>query len=354
VTFRGTIGEARKELRRLIGSVDTGEHVAPDRTTLADWVAEWLVLRGREVTVGTAEHYAELLRVHVIPTLGNRRLQDIKVGQIDRLYGELALHLSARSVRHVHVVLKSCLKTAVNKQRLADNPAARATTHKPKDSTAWNVLDPDQLKALVRGFKDTAMYGIVCVAAFTGMRRNEILALRWEDIDFAKSTIKVVQAVQKTKQSGPGFKGPKTDLGKRTIEIDPALLGLLRAEHARHLRLMVGIPDGVEVDTSLVRLPPGALVFPSLATLFDFTRPRTPTTTTKEFTKRAAALGFPIRLHDLRHSHATILLSKGMPVHDVAARLGHDAAMLLKVYAHRLPKADKRAADIMGAIATGL
>lgn len=75
---------------------------------------------------------------------------------------------------------------------------------------------------------------------------------------------------------------------------------------------------------------------------------------TKQFVERAAVIGFPIRLHDLRHSHGTILLSKGMPIHEVAGRLGHSAAVLLKTYAHRLPEGDQQAAAIMGAITRGL
>ena len=174
VTFHGSLSEARAELRRLLNTADTGTHVAPTRTTLNDWVTKWLELRQRSVSTKTAEHYGALLKVHVLPVLGERALQDIDVTEIDKLYGRLAEHLSPRSVRHIHVILKACLRAAVLKRRLADNPVARADATKAKESDAWNVLDADRLNALVQGFKGTALYGIVCVAAFTGMRRNEI------------------------------------------------------------------------------------------------------------------------------------------------------------------------------------
>jgi integrase len=353
-TFHGSLSDARKELRRLLRTGDTGEHVAPERLTLAQWVEEWLELRQRKVSARTAEHYAELLRVHVLPTLGARLLQQIQVTEIDGLYRELARHLSPRSVHHVHVVLNSCLKTATLKRRLADNPAARADTPKADESDAWTVLDADQLTALVRGFKGLPLYGVVCVAAFTGMRRNEILALRWSDVDFDKSQIKVCRALEDTKRNGRGVKEPKTERGKRTIAIDVALLGLLRAEREKHLRIKAGIADGAAVDLSLIRLPAEALVFPSPMAPFDFIRLRNPTSTTKQFTKRAAAIGFPVRLHDLRHSHGTILLGKGVPIHEVAGRLGHDAAVLLRTYAHRLPKVDEQTAMLMGSITKGV
>jgi integrase len=353
VTFHGSLSEARAELRRLLNTADTGTHVAPARTTLADWVTEWLELRSRSVSTKTAEHYAALLNVHVLPVLGERPLQEIDVAEIDKLYGRLAEQLSPRSVRHVHVILKACLRAAVLKRRLFDNPAARADTPKAKDSDVWKVLDADKLNALVQGFKRTSLYGIVCVAAFTGMRRNEILALRWIDIDFVRSTIKVCRAIEETKAKGRTIKEPKTERGKRTIAIDAGLLELLRAEHRQHLAITAGT-DNPQVSLGLVRLPADALVFPSLVQPFDFTRPRNPTSTTKLFMKHAAKLGFPIRLHDLRHSHGTILLARGVPLHEVAGRLGHTAAVLLKTYAHRLPKEDQRSAEIIGALTRGL
>src|SRR5262245_52544411 len=98
-----------------------------------------LALRQRKVSAKTAEHYSELLRVHVLPALGERPLQTIDIADIDALYNDLSQRLSARSVHHIHVILKSCLATAVLKRRLADNPVARADAPQTKDSDAWNV-----------------------------------------------------------------------------------------------------------------------------------------------------------------------------------------------------------------------
>ena len=321
-TFHGTLSEARKELRRLLKAGDDGVHVAPARSTLADWTTEWLALWERKVTAQTLEHYAK--------------------------------RLSPRSVHHVHRVLNCCLRTATKKMRLVDNPAARAEAPRAKQSDASAALDAEQLNTLVRGFMDTPLYGIVCVAAYAGMRRAEILALRWTDVDFAGSKITVRRSIEETVRYGRRTKEPKTDRGKRTIAIDAGLLEILRAEHDQHRRIMAGVGEGVQVDLSLVRLPPDALVFPSLATPFEFTRLRRLTSVSKQFATRAAALGFRIRLHDLRHSHGTILLSRGVPIHEVGGRLGHSAAVLLTIYAHRLPKEDERSAAIIGAITKGL
>jgi integrase len=151
------------------------------------------------------------------------------------------------------------------------------------------------------------------------------------------------------------IKGPKTERGKRTITIDDDLIGLLLAERDRHLRIVAGVPDGVAVDLSLVKLPPGALMFPNLgAQDSSFMTLRNPRNTTKEFMRKAASLGFPgLRLHDLRGAHETLLLDAGVPVHVVAARCGHDPAVLLRSYAKRTRKADKSAADAIAELSRG-
>jgi integrase len=117
---------------------------------------------------------------------------------------------------------------------------------------------------------------------------------------------------------------------------------------------MAGVPDGAAVDLSLVKLPPGALIFPSM-TDTDFTRLRDPTSVTKQFRRHARRLGFPtLRFHDLRGTHETILLNKGVPLHVVAARCGHDPAVLLRSYAKRTQGADSSAAEVIGQLSKNI
>jgi integrase len=131
------------------------------------------------------------------------------------------------------------------------------------------------------------------------------------------------------------------------------LIALLCLERAKLQRLQAGVPDGYSVDLSLVKLPEDALMFPNLTARDSnaLTSLRTPSNVTKEFLRRAALLGFPdLRLHDLRGTHETLLLDAGVPVHVVAARCGHDPAVLLRSYAKRSKKADTSAAAIIGAL----
>ena len=293
-SFRGSIGEARKELRRLIKSADDGQHVAPDKLTLAAWADRWIALQRRGdadqlrrelVNARTLERYEELLRLHVVPTLGSRPLQRISATEIDELYTQLETRLSTRTVHHVHTVFGACLNAAVRKGLLVVSPASKAEAPVPNESDAGQVLDQDQLTALLTGFRGSVLYPIVAVAAFTGARRNEILALRWSDFDPARSTLTIARSLEETKAHGRRFKEPKTRRGSRTIAIDAGLAALLSTEREKHLRLTAGVADGTDVDLSLVKLPDGALMFPTPGE--NITRPRDARSLTKEFVRRA-------------------------------------------------------------------
>ena len=153
--------------------------------------------------------------------------------------------------------------------------------------TAW-LLEADQLPKLVQGFKGSTLFPIVATAAFTGTRRNEILALQWDDLDAEKKTLRIERALEETDAHGLRIKGPKTERGKRTIAIDDQLIALLLAERERYLRVMAGVSDRTTVDLSLVKLPEGALMFPNPPARgedFSFTKLRNPRNTTKEFVR---------------------------------------------------------------------
>jgi integrase len=364
-TFSGsTKAEARKELRRLIRSGDTGEHIEPDRMTLGQWIEHWISIgcpgnkQRRGVGQRSIERYAELLRYHVVPTLGGRPLQQVRASEIDALYAKLAERLSPRSARHVHSVLNACLGLATRTRKLSRNPMLElAKVPSPGEADHGIALEAEQLRALVQGFKGSALFGIVATAAFTGARRNEILALQWADLDAENKTLRIERAIEETKRHGLRLKAPKTERGKRTITIDAELVALLIAEREKHLRLVAGVSDTAAVDLALVKLPKGAMMFPdppAPGESFSLTKLRNPRNTTKEFVRKATALGFPsLRFHDLRGTHETLLLDQGVPVHVVAARCGHDPAVMLRVYAKRTRKADVSAADAIAALTKG-
>jgi integrase len=331
VTFHGTLSDARKELRRLIRTGDTGEHVAPSRVALNQWAGQWLALLARGEANGkrrrglvgarTRQRYSELLKLYVLPALGDRPMQQITATEIDNLYIKLEARLSTGTVRHVYVCLRAALAVAVRKGYLQKNPADDADVPRPEETKVGQALETAELKRLLDGFRGSVLYPVVCTAAFTGVRLGELLALRWSDLDPAAKTLAVQRAIEQTTEYGRRLKEPKSRRGIRAIVIDDALLALLLAEREKYLRLAAGVPDGVQVDLSLVKMPADALMFPSppmSGEAFDFTRLRNPKSVTKETRKRFRKLGFAtMRFHDLRASHGTALLDAGVPVHVV-------------------------------------
>lgn len=363
-TFRGSLADARKQLRALLKASDDGTHVAPDKITLGQWAEQWLAAgapgrRQRRVGRRTLERYGELLRCHVVPTLGARVLQQIQATEIDALYIKLEGRISPRTAHHVHTVFGACLGTAVRKGLLGTTPLARVEkVPSPGESDHGIVLEQDELRRLVDGFRSSVLFPIVAVAAFTGARRNEILGLRWSDLHVETKTLRIERAVEQVRKQPLSLKEPKTARGKRTIMIDEGLLHILITEREKLLRIVAGVPESVAVDLSLVKLPEDALMFPAAPAPredFSFAKLRNPSSTTKEFVRKATKLGFSgLGLHDLRGTHETLLLDAGVPVHVVAARCGHDPAVLLRIYAKRTRKADKSAAAVISALANSV
>jgi integrase len=379
-TFSGTKAEARKELRTLVNSGDTREFVVPNKITIGQWIDQWLDAgapgrRKKKVSQRTLERYGELLRTHVKPVLGDRPLQQLKAPEIDQLYASIAAaaEIAPQTQHHVHVVFGSMLATAERTGMITVNPMVRVqqipnpaalildelTDEDEADDDLGEGLDEVGLAALVTGFKPSSLYPVVGTAAASGARRNELLAFRWTDLDVEKKTVRVRRAWEQTKKFGMRLKPPKTKRGLRTIELDDATIAMLVAERERHLRYHAGIPDGVDVDLSLIRLPPNSLMFPAVpepGEEFDLTKPRNPRNFSKEFARRADLLGFgTTRFHDLRGIHATALLDAGIPVHTVAQRIGDDPAVLLRNYAKRkrTKKANDNLSSAIGVFAAG-
>lgn len=260
--------------------------------------------------------------------------------------------VSERTRHHVFVVTKACLAAAVRKGHRERNPADDAEGVDVEATEVGDTLPSEQFSAFLTGFNGHPLEYIVTVALRTGARRNEILAIRHADIDYKTSTLRIARSVERTIAYGTRFKLPKTGKGRELV-IDADLVALFRRERDKLARIIAGVPEGADVDLSLVKVPDDALVFwavPRSGPL-TFGTPRDGGEISKQFRKQATKLGYPkLRFHDLRGSHETALLDAGVPVHVVAARCGHSPAMLLKTYAERTQQADTKAADALATI----
>lgn len=376
--FTGTVQEAKDKIIERLHAGATGQHVDRDKITVGEWIKEWIAAgaprghgkRRKPIGQRALERYEQLMNEHVRPVLGETRLQQLQPSNIDGLYDGLkGKKISARTAHHVHTVFNSCLGTALRRKLIVVNPMAAVERSPDPEARPDDVesgqeesvdaigegLSPDDLKTLVAGFGPSSLYPVVALAAATGARRGELLALRWSDISVDKKMLRIEWALEQTKKHGVTRKRPKTKRGWRTIDLDEATIAMLLKVRDRHMRIHAGIPDGVDVDLSLVKLPAEALMFPAEpapGSAFSFTAWRNPRNFSKEFARRAGLLGFgATRFHDLRGIHATALLDAGTPVHIVAQRIGDDPAVLLRNYTKR--QRTKQASDNLAATISG-
>lgn len=325
---------------------------APTSMTLAEWAASWgeQYLK-RAVTVRSYERQMSIVNRQILPALGSIQLQKLSTVRINEFYRDLeSTGLSAATVRYAHIVLGSCLKSAVKIGVLARSPVANASPPRGKSESGGRSLMQAELEKLLNGFDGDPLFVLVALAAGTGARINELLALEWAALDWSTKTLRIDAALKPTK-AGLDRGMPKTERSRRTIRFDDGLAVLLRAERDRQeteQRMIHGI--GRDVTTLRSLLPERALIFP--ASPLDPVKPRRHGPISKGLARRAASLGLGrVRFHDLRHTHATLLLQAGVPVAAVSARLGHaNAAVTLGIYSHATSDAEAAAASVAGSL----
>jgi integrase len=338
-TFKGTKREAALELARLVAGAAKGEYVDPSKMTVAQFLERWeRDWAAGNVSPKTAERYGELIRKHVSPHVGRVQIQKLQPVNLSELYGKLLREtgLAARTVGHVHRVVHRALGHAC-KWGLVQRNVAELVDPPPVASAEISILRPGDVQAVLGGLQCRFLYTIAAVALATGMRRGELLALRWQDLDLDRAQIRVEQAIEETK-AGLRFKAPKTKHGRRTISLPPSIVAELRAhwKAQQEQRLSLG----------LGKAPPDSLVFATWEG-----KVRHPDGLSKEWRLAMAALKRPaITLHSLRHTHASQLIASGLDVLTISRRLGHGSpSITLSVYGHLFTNTDDRAAAIMEA-----
>ena len=325
-----------------------GEYVDRSSMTVASYLREWLETYQVAVKPTTFEGYRHNVEHYVIPRIGNQRLQALRPATISKLYRDLLDHggrregpLSPLTVDGIHRTLRKAFNDAVRvEQLLPSNPVVRATRPKARGKERADLWTTEQLRtflSVAAGHRIGAFYRL---AAYTGARRGELTHMRWADLDLdaaeltitgSAATIGAVRVEGTTK----GGRSRVVSLDAGTVEV---LRTHRRAQLAEQLAARTWWQDGDD------------LVF-----LREDGSPMHTDTPTALMPKLIAAAGLPhTRLHDLRHLHATTLLLAGVPVHVVAARLGHaDPAITLRVYAHVLREQASGIADVFAAAVDG-
>jgi len=332
ISVKGTRKDAERKLAELLHQLDTGTFMKPGKTTLGQFLEQWLKDYVCNLGPKTAESYEHIIHRHLIPFLGAITLTGLKPEHLQKCYSEkLSGGLSAQSVRHCHTVLHTALQTAIKWGLLTRNvaDAVKLPQVQRHEIQTWNE---DEIHQFLDAARDMPNYALFYLALFTGARRNELLALRWCDIDFILSQIYMTRTLHHLNTGEIVFTQPKSARSRRTIALSPSAILMLQdhKEKQKVTRAMMGIP--VKDDD---------LVFSHLDG-----SPLLPGSVTHAWIKlvRRTALK-PIRLHDARHTHASLMLKQGIHPKVVQERLGHASIQItLDTYSHVAPGLQEAAA----------
>jgi len=351
-TFRGTKKEAEFKLAELVASVGKGSYVERSNLTvhahLIARIDQWEALA--KITAKTAERYRELLANQIKPHLGDKLLQKLKPADIERWHGILKTSgrkdgrggLNARTIGHAHRLLSKALKEGMRHDLIVRNVAS---SEPPPRVSANEIvaLDAAQVKSVVEQLRGRAMFPRIITALFTGIRRGELLALRWRDVDLETRRLQVLGAIEQTKKHGIRFKVPKTKNGIRELSLPDIVVDALRDHRRGQLEFRIALGLGKLPDDALVFARPDGI-------------PYSPRAFSKEWADEAAALGHPeVTLHALRHTHASHLIDAGIDVVKISRRLGHASPTItLTVYAHLFHKRDDKSTDAINAAVAAL
>lgn len=326
--------EAQEALNAVLTELQTGTYVQPRKVLLTDYLREWLEVAAPNLCGKTTERYRIAIELHLIPALGGIRLADLRPLHIQKLYSAwLKPGLDGKprwaraTLRKHHFVLHRALRDAVRLQYIAINPADAVDVPRfAGQAKAIRVLSEEQTADVLRRAHGTRLHLPILLAVTSGMRRGELLALRWNDIDFEAGALRVEQAVEETGQ-GLRFKTPKTANGRRRLPLPNITVEALRRHKVEQdrQRLLLGAAYRAEADLVFAG-PDGRPWFPS-----NFER------TWRAFKNKLPA-ELSVRYHDLRHTHASQLLAKGVHAKIVSERLGHASiGITLDTYSHLLP-----------------
>lgn len=330
IAVKGTRKDAERELARLLNQRNTGVCVEPAKLNFGEYGERWLAFVQTRVAPKTFERYGEIIRLHLTAALGHLPLSRLQPLEIQAYYAR-ALEtgrrdgrggLNPRTVLHHHRILREALNQAVRWRLVSINPADAVQPPRPP-AREIAVPSDEQVAALLHRAAGTRLYVPLLTAAATGLRRGELLALRWRDLNLDTGELSICQSLDEAK-AGLAFKVPKTAKGRRTVAIPAHLAAALRRHRAEQAAERLALGAAYQ-DNDLIFCSPDG-------------RPMRPSTFTLRFVELTKRAKVKTHLHALRHYHATALLKAGIHPKIVSERLGHaTVGITLDTYSHVIP-----------------
>jgi integrase len=339
-SFAGTKRQAQIECARLISALQGGTYLEPAKITVAAHMERWLEHVRSQVSPKTFERYCGVVRGNILPSLGAVLVTRLQPAQISEMYAKALGSgrrdgkggLSPASVLYMHRVLKQALAVAVREWRLLPwNPADSIKAPKIKRKN-MRALDTAETAALLEIARPYRLFMPIMLAVTCGLRRGEICALRWRNVELSGAAqLAVVGSTEQTK-AGTREKGTKSGRA-RTVALTALAVEELRRHKMRQAEELLRVGVRQSDDTYVVAQADG--------------EPLKPNSLTHEFVRFIAGTALPkVRFHDLRHSHATHLLASGVHPKIAQERLGHASiAVTLDLYSHVLPGMQEDAAS---------
>lgn len=330
-TVHGPKKDAQRELTKLLRERDLGTLAQPSRTTLNEYLENWLgsVAKTR-VRERTHRDYVWLLKKYIRPTLGERRLDQLKALELQKLYGDLSAQgLSPRTVRYAHTVLRNALEQAVKWGMIARNPADLVQLPR-KQQREMSAFSPEEARRFLTSAQEDPWFAVFNLLLDTGLRPGEALALKWSDVNLVEKRLSVRRTLTRNAQ-GWHFAEPKTAGSRRNVPFTSNLQSVLvthRETHDTNPHNLVFVGEGGE---PLHANNLGRRNLPRILA--------------------RAGLAEDFRFYDLRHTCATLMLLAGVHPKVVSERLGHASVKItLDTYSHVLPTMQREATEKLGSL----
>lgn len=331
--------EAQQGLTEILSRLNCGTYVEGSKQTIGAFLDEWFVATAATRRASTNATYRSVISSHLVPHIGATRLQALTPATLNALYSTLLVSgKSASTVRYVHAVMRKALKDAQRWNMVARNVADSADPPRitRRQIRTWSARE---VRTFLGHVEADRLYAAYVLAATTGMRRGEVLGVRWQDVDLDQGRLSISQTLVAVGRD-VHFSEPKTARGRRMIALDPHTTRSLRAHRER--QMFERAVAGRYVDHDLVFAEADG-------------SPLSPDAFSEAFWRHAASANLPrIRFHDLRHTHATMALAAGVHPKVVSERLGHaSVAFTLDTYSHAIPAMQETAADLVASLVFG-